>query len=778
MIQSRRNGIRTAMLIAYVALLGCTFMLHAQQLAFPGAEGYGKYTTGGRGGAVYEVTNLNSSGTGSFGAAVSASGPRTVVFRVSGTITGNFNISNGNITIAGQTAPGDGICIKGNLSTSADNIIIRYIRVRFNPATGESDAMGGRYQKNIIFDHISASWSTDEVMTLYHNETVTIQWCIISEACEKGTTGSHRFGGIWGNQYCTMHHNLIAHNESRNPRFASGCGYNDYRNNVIYNWDYESCYGGEARQSGDRRTPPIEHSTINMVANYYKAGPATDAGVRDRIANPSARASDDKGSWYAAGNYVNGYPAVTADNWQGVDGSNYIKLNAPWDAMAINQQTAAEAYQAVLDYAGCSLPKRDAVDARIIEEVRTGTATYGNNGIIDSPGDVGGWPVLNSTAAPTDSDHDGMPDAWETENGLNPNSANDRNTVGAGGYTMLEIYLNGLADGQTVKDTIPPTVVSASATNATTVRVTFNEAVAKTGAETKANYSLDNGATVSGASLGADLRTVTLTTSTLASGITYTVTVSNVEDRSGNVMAAAGKKTFEYVPFCGWKEDFNDGTADGWTTGGGSWNVTSGQYQNSGSGRMESFGGDAEWDDITYECDITPGSGTDVWAIFRVQDKDNYYLFTLQSGRLYKLVNGSYTQLATGSGSFSTGTTYHIKVELNGSSIAISSNGTQVLTASDGTFSKGKVGFGSNNNTGTFDNAEVPGNCTIGINLLRPPVPEPAIGLLPNLLTAGHIEDVRIFDLGGRLMQAQELKSGVYLIKAADKVVGKRVMIR
>ena len=173
---------------------------YSQQLAFPTAEGYGKYTTGGRGGAVYEVTTLNPTGTGSLGAAISASGARTVVFKVAGTIRGSFNITNGNITIAGQTAPGDGICIRGNLSTSASNIIIRYIRVRFDPADGANDAIGGRFQKNIIFDHVSASWSTDETMSLYHNENTTVQWCIISEACEKFENGvgiGHRFGGIW-----------------------------------------------------------------------------------------------------------------------------------------------------------------------------------------------------------------------------------------------------------------------------------------------------------------------------------------------------------------------------------------------------------------------------------------------------------------------------------------------------------------------------------------------------------------------------------------------------
>ena len=418
--------------------------IYSQQIAFPGAEGYGKYSVGGRGGAVYEVTTLNPTGAGSLGTAISASGPRTAVFRVSGTIEGNFNIRNDKITIAGQTAPGDGICIKGSLSINTNDVIIRYIRVRPNPAVGEVDAIGGRYQKNIIFDHVSASWSTDETMTLYHNENTTVQWCIIAQACPKGTTDEHRFGGIWGNNYGTWHHNLIAHNASRNPRWASGCGYNDYRNNVIYNWEYNSCYGGEAQQSGDRRNPPIEHSTINMIANYYKPGPATESGVKSRIAEPSARSSSDKGSWYVSDNYVDGYPDVTADNWKGVDGSNYIKLSSPWDAMAINQESPQDAYNSVLDKAGCSLPTRDRVDADIIDDVLHGTAKYGDHGIIDSPSDVGGWPILAMGTPPTDSDHDGMPDSWEDDNGLNKNDPEDRNNIGPDGYTMLEIYLSSL----------------------------------------------------------------------------------------------------------------------------------------------------------------------------------------------------------------------------------------------------------------------------------------------------------------------------------------------
>jgi len=437
--------------------------LWSQQLAFPGAEGYGKYTTGGRGGKVYEVTNLNSSGPGSLGAAIDASGARTVVFRVSGTIPGNFRINNGNITIAGQTAPGDGICIKGNLSISADNVIIRYIRIRFDPSTGESDAIFGRYRKNIIIDHVSASWSTDEVLSVYMNENVTVQWCMITEACAKfvdGENTGHQFGGIWGNNYGTSHHNLFAHNASRTPRWASGCGYNDYRNNVLYNWGYQSCYGGEKSQTDS----DFGFTTINMIANYYKPGPATQSGVKSRIAEPSTRDGEaDAGKWWLSDNYVVGSSIVTTDNWKGFARTEpYFRLDRAWQAMPIAQQTAEDAYLAVLEGTGCSFPKRDSVDARIIEEVRTGTATYGNNGILDRATDTEGWPDLNSTAPPADTDHDGMPDDWETDHGLNKDDPADRNGTGEGGYTNLEVYLYSL-----LGDGGPVTGVSLSPDTAT-----------------------------------------------------------------------------------------------------------------------------------------------------------------------------------------------------------------------------------------------------------------------------------------------------------------------
>lgn len=456
----------------------------SQQLAFPSAEGYGKYTVGGRGGDVYEVTNLNDSGEGSLRVAVEAEGARTVVFRVSGTIDlkSDLRISNPYITIAGQTAPGDGICIKRYpLMINADEVIIRYIRVRFgDEALKDADAVSSRYVKNLILDHVSASWSVDEVMSIYHGEYTTVQWCMIAESMFNSnhpTKGNHGFGGIWGSNFSTYHHNLIANNSNRNIRFASGCGNTDYRNNVVYNWGFESTYGAESQQKGNDK---FNFSNVNMVANYYKPGPATQPGrMSHQLAAPWSRnGANDYGKWYITDNVMEGSPEVSDDNWKGVvpaltaikgvqkhNPENFkaipgLKLETPWPAMGINQQTAEEAYNSVLELAGASLPKRDAVDLRIIEEVRTGKANFEGCyedfykvadkskkcGIIDSQNDVGGWPELKSIPAPIDLDHDGMPDAWEKKNGLNPNDAADRNKVGENGYTMLENYLFFLAE--------------------------------------------------------------------------------------------------------------------------------------------------------------------------------------------------------------------------------------------------------------------------------------------------------------------------------------------
>lgn len=426
--------------------------VYSQQLAFPTAEGYGKHTVGGRGGKVIAVTNLDEKGPGSLREAIEAKGPRTVLFRVSGTIEGDFNIKNDFITIAGQSAPGDGICIKGSLKMSANEVIVRYLRVR--PASSRGvDAIDGEYHKNIILDHVSASWSSDEILSLYRNENVTIQWCLITEGCAKivdGENTGHRFGGIWGNHHATYHHNLFAHNDSRNPRWASGSKHNDFRNNVLYNWGYNSCYGGGALENSDAN---LNFSTFNMVANYFKPGPATKENVRRRIAEPGADEKGGVGSWYVAENVVEGFPEVTADNWLGIDGEDFKKLEKPWDAMPIHQQSPREAFEAVLAHAGCSLPKRDSVDQRIVEEARSGTATFGENGIINTPGDVGGWPKLESKPAPADSDEDGMPDTWEKEHGLNPGDASDGSKDRNGeGYTNLEEYLNATDPATSVDD--------------------------------------------------------------------------------------------------------------------------------------------------------------------------------------------------------------------------------------------------------------------------------------------------------------------------------------
>lgn len=296
-------------------------------------------------------------------------------------------------------------------------------------------------------------------MSIYHCENVTVQWCLISESLYNSVhvKGPHGFGGIWGGDHSTYHHNLLAHHSSRNPRFASGAGHTDYRNNVIYNWGGNSAYGGEKQQVGN---PRFHFSTINVVGNYYKPGPATESGpIRRRIVNPSSRdGAGDFGQWYVADNLMHGDPVVTADNWAGgvqPEGGDMhlgsLKLAVPWNAMPIRQQPAEEAYRLVLQHAGASLPARDSVDARIVEEVRSGTARFGETyggggkGIIDSQQAVGGWPQLNSQASPPDTDGDGMPDAWEIRYGLDPQNIADGSKDRDGdGYTNVEEYLNSL----------------------------------------------------------------------------------------------------------------------------------------------------------------------------------------------------------------------------------------------------------------------------------------------------------------------------------------------
>lgn len=446
-------------------------------------------TRGGRGGKVIAVTNLNDSGPGSLRAAVEAQGPRTVVFRVSGTIVleSPLRIRNPFITIAGQTAPGDGITLRRHpIQIDASEVIIRYLRVRLGDESGaDADAISSRYQHNIVLDHLSVSWSIDETLSVYHCERVTVQWCLVAESLygSNHIKGAHGFGGIWGSNYSTYHHNLLAHHSSRNPRFASGSGYTDFRNNVVYNWGHQSTYGGENHQVGNDR---FNFSTINMVANYYKPGPATLPGaVSRRIVSPSMRDSaHDFGKWYVAENVIVGNPSVTSDNWAGgvqpggeAIGLAMLRMDRPWPAAPIRQQTAEQAYRSVLALAGASLPARDRADRRVIEEVRDGTATYegpgyrkaqgladrpGRTGIIDSQTQVGGWPELRSQPAPSDSDGDGMPDAWEKKYGLDPHNAADAVLdTDKDGYTNIEEHLNGTDPTQFLDYTLPENNISA-----------------------------------------------------------------------------------------------------------------------------------------------------------------------------------------------------------------------------------------------------------------------------------------------------------------------------
>lgn len=459
--------------------------------AFPQAEGGGAYTTGGRNGVIYYVTSLNDdiNEAGTLRYALDQTSTRYILFKVSGRIDlkSPLEIKRGNVTIVGQTAPGDGICISGYpVVVKANNVIIRFLRFRMGDLNGlEGDALTVQPgHKNIMIDHCSCSWSTDECVSVYGVENATVQYCFISESLNNSVhaKGAHGYGGIWGGKNASYHHNLLAHHSSRNPRFdhdfvdATCTGPIDYVNNVVYNWKSNSAYGGEGSTNagGGRK--------INFVANYYKPGPATKSGVKTRLLNPTTKCDNVKsdgthegcypkyggkiepGKFYLTDNYMDGSTVVTNDNWAGVipDESSkkeQCKASQRWiDGLTTlkNEQSARQAYETVLAKAGCSL-HRDAIDTRIVEEVRNGSYTYeGSNtgegvkeksvcGLIDTPSDVGGWPTYNSTPYPQDSDGDGMPDTWETEHGLNPNSyADGRATTLQPPYINLEVYLNDI----------------------------------------------------------------------------------------------------------------------------------------------------------------------------------------------------------------------------------------------------------------------------------------------------------------------------------------------
>jgi pectate lyase len=440
---------------AVLAALGVARALSADartQIAFPGAEGFGRFARGGRGGDVYHVKNLNDDGLGSLRHAIrSATGPRTIVFDVSGTIELKkpLVVNKSFLTIAGQTTPGDGICLKDWTFEikKASHIIVRYIRVRLgdqNKPPGDPDAITTNDVNHVIFDHITSSWGIDSNHDLRRGGHFTLQWSIYSEALNHSihTKGSHAmlssFRDLTGN--ISIHHNLFASSRDRHPTLASGAKTRpgvivDYRNNVVYNLS-------GATNLGDAH--------INFINNDYRPGPNTP---KDNHPLATKIGTEDQLKAFLNGNLFEGnvgftkdnYSAITFDRWK--SGGYFrtsldrIRIEREFDVDGAlpKTQPAAEAFESVLRSAGASL-RRDSADERLVKGVRDRT-----HRLIDSENNVGGWPTLKSTPPPLDTDGDGMPDDWERSHGLNPNDPSDGNQDRDGdGYTNLEEYLNSL----------------------------------------------------------------------------------------------------------------------------------------------------------------------------------------------------------------------------------------------------------------------------------------------------------------------------------------------
>ena len=467
-----------------------TDLPQAEIPAFPGAEGGGKYSFGGRGGRVIVVTNLNDDGPGSFRWACEQGGARIIVFNVAGIIRIKtpVMIRAPYITIAGQTAPGDGVCIAGEtVWINTHDVIIRYMRFR----RGETwvgrrdDAIGGNPIGNIMIDHVSATWGLDENMSMYrhmYNDStgkpqeeklgtvnITIQNSIFAEALD---TWNHSFGSTLGGENCSFMRNLWANNTGRNPSIGWHGVFN-FVNNVVFNWVHRSIDGGDYR------------AQYNIINNYFKPGPATpkNSNVGHRILKPeTGRSKLDHnvyGRAYVNGNIMEGFSAVTKDNWNGgvqVEElpntgkyTDFIKWNKPLPMPQLTIMSAEDAKDYVLINAGATLPVRDAVDKRITEQVRTGkiivspdvvapTTQFKHRraaldsykiGIITDPAQVGGYPEYKGTPY-KDSDNDGLPDDYETKIGLNAKDASDAGKIGKNGYSNIENYLNSVVNEKNV----------------------------------------------------------------------------------------------------------------------------------------------------------------------------------------------------------------------------------------------------------------------------------------------------------------------------------------
>lgn len=459
----RKSPYRYFILLLVVTL---NVSMLSAQVAFPGAEGGGMYATGGRGGKIFYVTSLEdtkegdkTTKKGTLRWCLDREGPKTILFKVAGIIhlTEPLNISE-NTTVAGQTAPGDGICLADNyVKISGDNVIVRFLRFRLGDLYEvEDDSFKCTNNKNVIVDHCSMSWGTDECASFYDNENFTMQWCIISESLTSSVhrKGSHGYAGIWGGKNATFHHNLLANHDSRNPRMCGSRYSNepelelvDFRNNVIFNWGSNSGYGAEG-------------GSYNIVNNYYK--PSEFSANNKRIFSPNAddgRNSQPKGVWgkfYLSGNFVFGEPKVSAENRLGFHPNPSTKSKGsllakePFETAKVTTHSAEEAFGLVLSSAGASLV-RDKTDYRIVSEVCLGATpvkTVGRTetkpGLINSQSEVGGWESYSydKSSVVVDSNLDGIPDGWLEEH--HPDKkANELNEEG---YTYLELYLNSLVE--------------------------------------------------------------------------------------------------------------------------------------------------------------------------------------------------------------------------------------------------------------------------------------------------------------------------------------------